>query len=123
MPKHEIPQTYQLIMHVKKSIMVQVGKLGRFQFPAGFYVYTGSAKKGMAHRLARHQAKMKKMHWHIDYLLANKNVEIVDIKTFLQPECDINLKTKGEIIAKRFGASDCRQNCGSHLLYTGDAQP
>ena len=86
MQENDAPQTYQLIIHVKRSIMVQVGKLGRFHFPAGYYVYTGSAKKGMKNRLARHQSESKKMHWHIDYLLANKNVKIVDTKTFSRPD-------------------------------------
>lgn len=33
----------------------------------------------------------------------------------IKDECRWNRSTKGKIIAKGFGASDCRQNCGSHL--------
>jgi Uri superfamily endonuclease len=29
---------------------------------------------------------------------------------------------KGEIPVMGFGASDCKKNCGSHLLYFGDAE-
>ncbi len=38
-------QSYQLFIKVTKDIDLKVGKLGRFIFPIGFYVFTGSAKK------------------------------------------------------------------------------
>ena len=38
-------QSYQLFINVTKEINLKIGKLGRFIFPAGSYVYTGSAKK------------------------------------------------------------------------------
>lgn len=120
MQKKPEPQTYQLTIQVKKSVLVNVGKLGRFRFPAGFYIYTGSAKRGMQNRLARHLSKKKKLRWHIDYLLADANVHVVEVDTFVESECSVNRQTVGEIIVKGFGAGDCRENCGSHLKYIGD---
>ena len=36
-------QSYQLFINVTKEINLKVGKLGRFIFPIGSYVYTGAA--------------------------------------------------------------------------------
>ena len=46
--------TYQLLIRLPAAAAVEVGKLGRFHFAAGCYCYTGSARRGMAARLARH---------------------------------------------------------------------
>ncbi len=39
-------------------------------------------------------------------------------------ECEINRCLKNEMTARipvlGFGASDCKENCGSHLLYLGE---
>ena len=52
-------QSYQLFINVTKEINLKVGKLGRFIFPIGSYVYTGSAKKNIDKRIERHFAKKK----------------------------------------------------------------
>ncbi len=110
-------QTYQLYINVKRNISVQIGRLGMFEFPAGLYVYTGSARRGMDNRLARHRSKEKKLRWHIDYLLNHPAASIIKIVKFVEPECEINSKTDGRILVPGFGAGDCRANCGSHLKY------
>ena len=69
-------QSYQLFIKIVEEINLKVGKLGRFIFPAGYYVYTGSAKKNIDKRIERHLAKKKKLHWHVDYLLNNDAVKI-----------------------------------------------
>jgi Uri superfamily endonuclease len=109
--------TYQLRIHVKKSIQVRIGKLGIFDFPKGAYIYTGSAKKNIEARIQRHLNKDKKLKWHIDYLLNAPEVVVDKVKRFKKIECDINQKTKGTILIKRFGASDCKARCESHLKY------
>ena len=43
-------QSYQLLIKVTKDIDLKVGKLGRFIFPIGSYVYTGSAKTNVDKR-------------------------------------------------------------------------
>ena len=113
-------QSYQLFIKVAKDIDLKVGKLGRFIFPIGSYVYTGSAKKNINKRIERHLSKKKKLHWHVDYLLNNDAVKIIDIKKSQMTECSLNKKTKGTIIIEGFGSSDCNLCCRSHLKYAGN---
>ena len=49
---------------------ITVGQLGRFEFPAGWYAYAGSAHGpgGLGARLSRHVRSQKTLHWHADYL-------------------------------------------------------
>ena len=115
MQKNPEPQTYQLIIQVKKNVIIDVGKLGRFHFPTGFYIYTGSAKRGMQNRLARHLSKKKKLRWHIDYLLAAAEVEITRVRISTLNECQLVADSGGAVVVSGFGSSDCRQGCGSHL--------
>ena len=111
--------TYQLHILVTRPVTIQVGRLGRFNFPAGQYIYTGSAKRNLEARIQRHLSKHKKLRWHIDYLLTHRDVQMVQVQRSAKAECAWNQKTNGEIIAPGFGASDCRHGCGSHLKYLG----
>lgn len=115
-----IQQAYQLLLELDVAQPIQIGKLGEFYFPAGRYLYTGSAKRGLKARLARHLSAAKKLHWHIDFLLAAKGVRIVEVHTFAEAECTLNQRALGKILIPGFGASDCRAGCGSHLKYLGD---
>jgi Uri superfamily endonuclease len=65
---------YQLLIRLDTDETIPVGKLGTFAFPAGFYVYTGSAMGGLDARIARHLSRIKRFHWHIDYLLERTSV-------------------------------------------------
>lgn len=108
-------RTYQLLIEIPCAVEVAVGRLGRFVIDAGRYVYTGSAQRNFEARIRRHQAAVKRMHWHIDYLLAVPGVRIVEVRRFSDAECDVNRRTIGIIPVPGFGASDCRAGCGSHL--------
>jgi|TARA_B100001964_G_scaffold165519_1_gene181783 Uri superfamily endonuclease len=110
-------ESYQLYLSIKKEIMIQIGKLGKFKFPKGDYVYTGSAKKNIDQRIKRHESKNKKLHWHIDFLLNDKNTEIKKVVKSNIPECKLNQKTKGNILINKFGSSDCKNKCKSHLKF------
>ena len=122
---------YILILHVSKKITLTIGKLGEYQFPEGYYAYTGSAlglgALNLKNRITRHLKRRKCKFWHIDYLTENHNVSIEAIivaETIKKIECPINkylknLKT-ARIPIKKFGASDCRTGCQSHLLYFPD---
>ena len=110
-------RSYQLFIIVTKEIELKVGKLGKFIFPIGSYVYTGSAKKNIDKRIERHLSKKKNLHWHIDYLLNSDAVQIINIKKSRMTECSLNKKTKGTIIIEGFGSSDCNLCCKSHLKY------
>lgn len=111
--------TYQLHIRLTRDLNLSVGRLGRFKFVAGRYIYTGSAKRAMAARLRRHLAVDKTLHWHIDYLLAAEHANIIGIDLSEASECIVNQSVSGDIPAPGFGASDCRAGCNSHLKYLG----
>ena len=119
---------YTLLLFLAKETTLNIGKLGKQRFPSGYYSYTGSALgKGatnLKHRIVRHLRKEKRMFWHIDYLLADKNVSVeavIVVETDKKMECNLNSylkKIKGaKVPVNGFGASDCKKKCGSHLLY------
>ena len=110
-------QSYQLFINLSQNIEIQIGKLSLFTFPKGTYVYTGSAKRNIDTRITRHLSEDKNLHWHIDYLLANKQTIIIKVIKSELSECDLNGHVKGKIIAKGFGSSDCKENCKSHLKF------
>lgn len=115
------PGTYLLVLRASRSAVIQVGKLGRYFFPAGYYVYVGSAfgTGGIRARVGRHLSGGRKLHWHIDYLRSAAVVQEVWFST--EP---VSLEHRwaqqiGElegfqVPVEKFGASDCR--CASHLF-------
>lgn len=111
---------YNLVICLEGERCIQVGRLGRFVFPAGYYVYTGSALKGLEARIARHRRKEKRKWWHIDYLLEWSEVAAVrTYPTEERKECVLNRKVAGlasaRVVVPGFGASDC--GCETHLLF------
>ena len=114
---------YQLFLRLPETATLQIGRLGKFDFPAGLYVYTGSAMGGIGARVARHLRTEKKKHWHIDYLLAQATIEAIAVlSTKERMECLLHTalmqELEGKVVAARFGSSDCR--CPSHLGYLGE---
>ncbi len=107
--------TYQLHIVIARPRILSIGRLGIFRFPAGNYLYTGSAKHNLVFRVRRHLSRDKKLRWHIDYLLTAHRVSVVDVGLFREEECLRNQYVEGEIVVPGFGASDCRSHCGSHL--------
>jgi Uri superfamily endonuclease len=109
---------YVLIIAIDKNISVDAGVLGNLNFEKGLYAYVGSAQNNLEERVKRHLRTEKKKFWHIDYLLDNSPVKIVQVffKRAGKPkECKIakELAKKGFPI-RGFGSSDC--NCESHLF-------
>jgi Uri superfamily endonuclease len=115
---------YSLIIFLKRKSNLRVGKLGVGAFPKGIYIYTGSALNGLGARLSRHVRRRKNRHWHIDYLLAVPEARIVKIICYAPvrgQECRQNqliaARPGASVVLKRFGASDCKAGCGSHLYF------
>jgi Uri superfamily endonuclease len=111
---------YQLLIRLPESTHIQIGKRGRFRFPKGYYVYTGSAKNSLEGRVRRHLRKEKKRFWHIDYLLDHAWVKAVfSFTRERKDECWLSLQTSAtpgaKVIVPKFGSSDCR--CPSHLAF------
>ena len=113
-------RSYRLLIEVAAPVKVQVGRLGEFDFAPGRYVYTGSARRNIDQRIARHLRREKRLRWHIDYLLNAPGVRILSVERSPGEECELNQPGAGKIAVPGFGASDCRHGCGSHLKYLGE---
>ena len=116
------PGTYVLILKLTDIAVVDVGRLGHFQFMSGWYAYAGSARGpgGLAARISRHLRSHKPLHWHVDYLRAvARPVEIWYAVGTRKRECIWAKALAGlsnaSIPASRFGASDC--GCPAHLIH------
>jgi Uri superfamily endonuclease len=97
---------------------VVVGKLGGLRFAAGLYLYVGSARGGLAPRVARHRRRDKPLRWHIDYLRRRCAFSLAVLFPGRHDECAlaarVHREVGGEIPFPRFGASDC--HCAGHLI-------
>ena len=107
--------SYTILFEFKNYSRITVGKLGSYLIPRGRYIYTGSAKTNIDQRIIRHRSNIKKLHWHIDYLLNDANCNIISIEKSKLEECLLNQTVKGTILIPGFGSTDCKNHCGSHL--------
>ena len=128
MNTHFIPQLmrekragiYHLVLSLPRARRLRAGSLGLKSYPSGYYVYTGSARRGLAMRILRHLRKGKTRHWHIDWLTQVARIEEIWVDLLPKSrECECHrrvlaLPGAGNLIPK-FGSSDCR--CPSHLAY------
>ncbi len=115
---------YLLHLELSHTIRITVGALGKARFPAGNYIYVGSARRSIASRVARHRRlaenKSGKLRWHIDYLLVHPCTRLVTVRILRgADECACSGKIanrRGSSVAvPRFGSSDCRSGCRTHL--------
>ncbi len=109
--------SYILILRLHAGRTLNIGKLGRVRFKAGYYLYAGSALKNLTQRLERHCRERKKLFWHIDYLRAHAEVHLaLPIRASDPLECELAqaLKKISHWEVPGFGCSDC--SCGSHLF-------
>jgi Uri superfamily endonuclease len=111
--------SYQLQFELTQPVRCAVGALGVFDFPAGRYLYTGSARRAFEARIARHLRADKSLRWHIDHLLAAPGVRITRVVRSTREECVLNQASRGVVLVPGFGASDCRAGCGAHLKLLG----
>jgi len=111
--------SYLLIVKLAKKTAIKTGRLPESVFPAGYYVYVGSAMSGLSSRLARHRRQDKKRHWHVDYLTAEgDHILPIPIRSSERQECDI-AKALSSIMQsgkREFGSSDCE--CPAHLFFS-----
>ncbi|MEE8436426.1 MAG: GIY-YIG nuclease family protein [bacterium] len=125
---------YILLLEIETPMALRIGALGTFTLPTGTYLYTGSARRGMRARVARHLSPDKALRWHIDYLTTAPGTSRVGAVAFpvgfpggfgerTLSECGLNRRA-GALAGQAapvpgFGASDCRAGCPAHLWYTG----
>ena len=124
MPPGEITGgVYVAVFYLASPRRLTVGRLGRFEFAAGFYFYAGSAQRGLRARLARHGRRVKPRRWHIDYLSAvAAPLGAVVVAGPKSDECRLAgaLASAYACPVPRFGASDCR--CPGHLFHVPPAE-
>jgi Uri superfamily endonuclease len=117
--------TYLLVLNLATDLQqLSIGRLGVFDFAAGYYLYVGSAfgSGGLAARLAYHQRCEKAHpHWHIDYL--RPYLRLIEAWTVGSAEpiecfwCSKLAQMSGlQTPIQKFGSSDT--NCHSHLFYS-----
>jgi len=120
--------TYVLALRLAEAQPISIGRRGEIVFPAGWYLYVGSAlgPGGLPARLARHQRRLgpdKRPHWHVDYLRQRALWGGAwACASEQRQECtwaaELRRLPGAEIVAPGFGASDCR--CPAHLVWVPD---
>lgn len=112
---------YLLIVYVAQKTALDFGLRHTEELRVGYYVYVGSAMRGITARLARHRRKRKNHHWHIDYLLdVGTLTATYPILTRSRIEHDLAMEV-GAVAdgsVPGFGATD--SSLRSHLFYFGD---
>lgn len=110
--------SYLLLLRLDRGISLTVGKLGNVSFEKGYYVYAGSAKRGLSRRVERHLRLRKTFHWHIDFLRnAADRAVAVPIRSSFDDEHEL-ARRLSELTGRSvpgFGSSDC--SCDSHLFH------
>jgi Uri superfamily endonuclease len=119
------PGSYALILHLGQEYRGRVGALGLVVFPAGWYIYCGSAQGGIMGRVGRH-LRPHRRHWHIDALLEEARVVAVwSAVGEKRRECAWAEALEHLPGARRpvrgFGSSDC--GCAGHLVFLPQEPP
>ena len=122
----ERPGTYVLVLKLPSPATIMAGRLGRLEFPLGWYAYVGSARGsgGLAARLRRHLRSPKPLRWHVDYLRAESQPgEVWYAVGAARRECAwyaaLTAFPGASVPIPGFGASDCR--CEAHLVHFAGA--
>lgn len=117
-----ITGTYVLLLYLPMDQNLTIGRLGAFDFPAGWYTYVGSAfgAGGLMGRLKHHLRPVEKPHWHIDYLRQAAVIQEIwlapDTERREQAWVDLMLAIPGAVAGvSGFGASDSAKE--THLVY------
>jgi Uri superfamily endonuclease len=118
-----LPGSYALHIMLCAPLHLFIGRLGRFAFPAGDYIYLGSAcgPGGLRARVRHHARDASRPRWHLDWLRPHGILAggwYVTGRAAL--ECTWSQSLAGMcgavIPAPGFGASDCRCGCTAHLV-------
>lgn len=108
-------KTYILKIWLERGKSIRIGKLGRFHFPRGRYLYVGSAKVNLRQRIERHLRKEKRRFWHIDYLLPYGSIDSVWTGDAEEEDVAAILEQQLKIPVQGFGSSDTKRN-KAHLF-------
>jgi len=135
---------YLVLLYLPADRSVETGALGSIHYRRGWYVYVGSAQRGLTARINRHRRKgRKKKHWHIDYFreacqwvgafpirepapvrvgpagvgARSTDPGMIDREEVINREEEIAaaFESLADLAVPRFGASDSRR--ASHLFW------
>ncbi|WJW76248.1 GIY-YIG nuclease family protein [Thiohalobacter sp. IOR34] len=116
-----LPGSYVLLLHLAQPRQLIVGRLGEFDFEAGWYLYVGSAQGpgGLAARVGHHLQGTARPRWHIDYLRAAARLQAVWYSAEPRRREDdwaalVSTLPGARVPVPGFGASD--SSAASHLL-------
>ena len=113
--------SYFLVIRLDEGKRIRT-KGRSFELKPGYYVYVGSAMNSLEKRIERHFRREKKMHWHIDFFLAEAEL----LRAYLVPSAErleetlsMEVSRVGEPVGG-FGAGDVRVNTN---LYRFEGEP
>ncbi|MFB6190033.1 MAG: DUF123 domain-containing protein [Candidatus Nanohaloarchaea archaeon] len=112
-----VKAVYAILLKLEERREIEVGALGETSFPAGMYVYVGSAMKSVEKRVERHFSQVENLHWHIDYFSAEADAaDFLVVPEESEFECVLAdaVSQLGEAVPG-FGSSDC--DCPAHLFH------
>lgn len=110
---------YLLVLHNPVRRRLAVGRLGRLEFPPGYYLYVGSGGRYPVRRVQRHLRPGKPVRWQIDRLTTGPH-RMKPVDAYLLPgktECALARRlARKAAVMPGFGSSDCK--CPGHLFHT-----
>ena len=111
---------YLLVLYNEQAFKKKIGALGEREFKRGYYVYTGTALRGLESRIKRHQRKTKKIHWHLDYVFPylmkkEKTYNILTINNNMEERLAGELQKISTAYVPGFGSSDT--GAPSHFFF------
>lgn len=114
--------SYAILFILNSAQTLQIGKLGKYLFPKGYYIYVGSAlgSGGLKSRIRHHLKVSPNPHWHVDYFRRKAvPLEVWVSEQTRKQEHDwafaLNQLKDTNFPAPGFGSSDC--NCPTHLFH------
>jgi len=110
-----------VILRLRLTRRIRVGRLGVVSFLDGWHLYAGSAMACLSARIGRHLRRRKKLHWHIDYLRERADeVAAFPMPSSRRRECELAGALAKIFPAgpQGFGCSDCA--CPTHLYHSAD---
>jgi len=108
-----------LLVRVRRAARIASARR-MWQLRAGWYIYVGSAQRGLHARIARHLRPEKRLHWHIDYLLQHGMIAAIRILPGAPRAMEAKIAHALSAMpagtpVPGFGASD--SPASSHLMY------
>ncbi len=109
---NKTPGIYALTIRLARPAQLAYGG-ETHAFPAGWYVYVGSALGGLEARVGRHLRTSQPKHWHVDALLAKG--EVVDVQLLLVPRFGGSTVPRLEpaLASQDHGVTASPSNCSS----------